>query len=124
MPFDFVVKNASNNFPEFSKSMPIPQSWTSNRTWSSSWRWVLTTSERERSCYFIHCVCRVKDQVQDDLLKLGAIARDRRQVIGEVLSQHDAIYLKFVHRQCDNLACSLIQIQRFDCRALICKQRP
>ena len=43
---------------------------------------------------FAHRVDRVEDNIQDDLLKLHAIATDRRQIVSEVSLQSDPIGVK------------------------------
>src|ERR1700730_15494525 len=46
-----------------------------------------------------HRVSTIAEQVQDDLLKLDTIGGDERQIVGELRSEHEAVYLKLVHRR-------------------------
>jgi hypothetical protein len=43
----------------------------------------------------VHPVCGIPEQVQDDLLKLNAIAVDGREVVGKFLSPHDPACQEF-----------------------------
>ena len=45
-----------------------------------------------------HCVRSVSKQVQDDLLKLNAVAECRRKVIRKFLPEHDAVSLDLGRR--------------------------
>src|SRR3984893_10710999 len=46
-----------------------------------------------------HRVSSIAEQVQDDLLKLDTIGGDERKIVGELRSEHEAVYLKLVHRR-------------------------
>jgi hypothetical protein len=61
MPFDFVVKNASNNFPTIFDPYTAILDVQSHLV-----VFVALSPDDKRArtvCYFIHCVCRIEDQV-------------------------------------------------------------
>ena len=70
-----------------------------------------------------HRVESVSEQVQDDLLELPPIASDQWQVVGKLGPPDHALSLKFTQRQGDHLSRGLIEIDRFDRKVLLAKQR-
>src|SRR5262245_59284151 len=70
-----------------------------------------------------HRVRGVTEQVQDDLLKLDTIAGDVGEVVGEFRLQNDAISLKIVRRQRNDLSRRLVQIQRLGRELPLAEQR-
>ena len=67
-----------------------------------------------------HRVRGVAEQVQDDLLKLDAIAGDGREVVGEFRPQNHPVSLKFAQRQRNHLPRRLVQVHRFGRGVLAC----
>src|ERR1700722_12551420 len=62
---------------------------------------------------FPHRVHGIAKQIYDYLLKLNAVAVDRWEIISEVQLQSDPVPAQFTGRECNYLACCLIQINHF-----------
>src|SRR5580658_3596965 len=59
-----------------------------------------------------HCVRSVLEQIEHDLLKLDTIACNPREIVGKLLAQDYAVFLKLLQAKRDDLACGLIQVNR------------
>src|SRR3984893_17979929 len=59
----------------------------------------------------IHRIRTIPDEVQDYLLKLDSVPRDKRGGVGKLTSQNNPISMKITQRQSNHLPRSGIQIQ-------------
>src|SRR5580704_581893 len=72
---------------------------------------------------FPHRVHGIAKQIYDHLLKLNAVAVDRWEIISEVQLQSHPVLAQFTGRECNYLACCLIQIDDFSDKLLFLKER-
>ena len=69
-----------------------------------------------------HRVRGVAEQVEDDLLELDTVAREVREIVGELRLKHDAVSLKFTPRQRHDLPRGFVQIDRLQRELLLAEQ--
>src|ERR1700722_11942378 len=72
---------------------------------------------------FPHCVYGIAKQIDDHLLKLYAVAVDRRKILSEVRLQKHPAPAQLTRRERNDLACCVIQIDAFGDRFLPLEER-
>src|SRR5262245_24470974 len=71
-----------------------------------------------------HRVCGVAQQVQDDLLKLDAISGDHGKIVRQLYPHGDAMSLKIVGREREDLPGRLVEIERLEREVPFAEQGP
>jgi hypothetical protein len=123
IPSLLVVKNASKSLSAawggetdsrifHAKAHPIPLiAFGSDQQFS---RAIVDSAHRIRS---------IPQQIQNDLLKLDAIADDGREVVRKLMPQTHTLTLELTQRQRSHLSSRLIQVHRFRGKILLAIQR-
>src|SRR3954447_6949837 len=70
----------------------------------------------------VHRLCRVPEKVQDDLLKLHTIARNGREVVGQLRPNVYLASLKLARRERNDLPRGLVQVQGLQRQQLLAEE--
>src|SRR3954447_3918571 len=70
----------------------------------------------------VHRLCRVPEKVQDDLLKLHTVARNGREVVGQLRPNIYLASLKLARRERYHLSRGLVQIQALQRQQLLAEE--